>query len=162
MKYRHLFWLLCLLSFIAACGSQKRGGKSVKDSVEFYEVPIEARHAPYLHLLAGRWNMTTMKRQAAMKAENLTNVYLEFREDSTFAGHAGCNGISGKVSLKGASIKFGNVLSTKMACDKLEQENAFLQLLQNTVSAFTVDKNKLLLRDVAGNVVFEGQRKRGG
>lgn len=156
-----------MVLFLACTAPRKQatptGGKDtpvtlVKDSIEFYETDFEARQKNYRELLIGTWIIDSMHRQARMETDFLTNVSLTF-SDSTFTGSGGCNSINGKYTLKGTSIKFSDVISTKMACDRLEQEDAFLQLLQYTVSAYTVTQNVLWLRDGASNIVFHGRKK---
>lgn len=132
---------------------------TAKDSVEFYEVNIEGRQKNYLEFLYGTWNITSMKRQAKMEEEKPSGAYLTLNKDLTFQGFAGCNRIGGIYEVKGAGIKFKNVLATKMTCTQLEQESEFLRLLQNTVSTYSIDKNKLLLRDGSSNIIFEADRK---
>ena len=161
--------IFILMIGLASCSTQKKSGYSttsvdsnnamVKDSIEYYETEFEVRQKNYKDLLIGSWQIDTMHRQSRLPGELLSGVYLNFTSDSTFNGKAGCNQVSGKYTLKGTSIRFGNIISTKMACDKLEQESALLQLLQNTVSAYTVDNKTLLLRDGASNVVFYASRK---
>ena len=129
-----------------------------KDSIEYYETDFEARQKNYREWLIGTWTIDTMRRQSQLPAEILSNVFLRF-SDSTFSGYAGCNQISGRYTLKGTSIIFSDVVSTKMACPNLDQEYAFLNLLQQTVSAYTVTDSKLLLRDGASNIIFNGVRK---
>jgi heat shock protein HslJ len=109
--------------------------------------------------LEGKWEVVSMQRQQKADKETLSNVYIEFRNDLSFGGNASCNNMSGVYTLKGTSVKFSNIISTKMACNNLDQENAFLQLLEDRVSAYTVDANKLLLRDGSSNIVFECIRK---
>jgi heat shock protein HslJ len=99
-----------------------------------------------------------MKRQSRMKAEVLTNVFLKLNSDSTFTGRAGCNDIFGKLSVKGTSIKFNSIGSTKKTCAKAEEETWVLKLLQQTVSNYSVTSNTLLLRDGSSNVVFEAKK----
>jgi heat shock protein HslJ len=168
MKKYFPFLTIMMLVF-SACTSQKRAGNSatsvdannamVKDSIEYYETEFEVRQKDYKEQLIGSWQIDTMHRQSRLPGENLTGVFINFNSDSTFNGKAGCNNIAGKYTLKGTSIRFSNIISTKMACDKLEQEYAFLQLLQNTVSAYTVDNKALLLRDGASNIVFYASKR---
>jgi len=106
--------------------------------------------------LAGTWNVISMRRQQKAELETLSGVTLKFDEnDVKFSGKAPCNSISGTIQLNGYSIRFLNIVSTKMACEHLEVETAFLNLLQTRISAFTVDGNKLYLRDGISNIVFE-------
>jgi heat shock protein HslJ len=161
--------VLVFVITLVSCQAQKKNqGKAgnvvkmdttIKDSIEYYNVEIEANQKNYLDVLKGSWSLTTMKRQARIDAENLDKVYLTFNPDMTFTGFAGCNNIRGTYILKGTGIKFENIVATKMACNKLEQETAFLKLLQETVSTYTVDNKRLLLRDGSSNIVFEGERK---
>ena len=131
---------------------------TVRDSVVFYDVDIKAKQKSYKKELQGNWNVVSMRRQAKAELENLGNVSIEFKSDLSFTGKAPCNSIGGIYTLKGTSIKFSNIRVTKMACDNLEQESAFLRLLEETVSAYSVSETKLLLRDGSSNIVFELER----
>jgi heat shock protein HslJ len=104
--------------------------------------------------LEGRWYVLTMRRQHFMPAEPLNGVTISFA-DSSFAGKAPCNSIAGDFNLQGAKASFSNIIATKMACDKLEAENAFLKLLSSAVKLMGVDGNKLMLKDKDGNTIFE-------
>lgn len=165
MKHYLLFIFFCLA--IASCtGTRNTERKrnivydtTLKDSIEFYDQEIEVRQNNHLDKLLGGWTMITMRRQSQMQEEQLSNVYILFTSDTTFTGKAGCNNMSGRYALKGTSIKFTNIITTKMACENLEQETAFLQLLQNTVSAYSINDNQLLLRDGASNIVFIGNKR---
>ncbi len=169
MKRQLFSFIILTIFFVTGCSSQKQTAKSnrivrgdttiQKDSIVYYEVDIVANQKNYMDLLIGSWAIDTMRRQSRMEAEPLTGIFIKFNADSSFNGNAGCNQMSGKYILKGTSIKFSNIITTKMACDKLEQETAFLQLLQETVSAYSVDKSKLLLRDGSSNIVFNASRK---
>jgi heat shock protein HslJ len=164
MQYIKLFIFLLLV----ACSGSKKSNRTatpapadiVKDSIEFYEVGVEVRQKNHLDLLLGSWHISSMRRQSRMEEDLLTDVYITFVNDSAFNGNGGCNRISGKYILKGTGIKFSQVVATKMACEQLEKETAFLQLLQETVSAYTVTADQLLLRDGAANVVFTANRRK--
>ena len=133
-----------------------------KDSVVFYETDIATRQKSFMDLLVGTWTLTKMKKQSQMDADHLKGILLTLNKDSSFTGQASCNKITGKFSIKGTSIKFNDIVSTKMFCNKQEEEKWILQLLQGTVSNYTVTKPNLLLRDVSGNIVFEADRKNSG
>lgn len=129
------------------------------DSIEYYEVEVVSNQHSHLPLLKGEWNITSMRRQPRVEAESLTNATLTINGDSSFEGNTGCNRYSGKFNLKGTGIRFGTVASTKMACSNMDQEAAFLRLLQQTISNYSVTNDSLLLRDVTGNIVFQAKRK---
>jgi len=126
----------------------------VKDNVTFYDEEIKAKQRSYKKELMGQWNIVVMHRQQRAVPEDLSNVTLIIN-DSTFTGKAPCNNMGGHYTLKGTSIKFSDIYSTKMACSNLEQEAAFIKLMEETVSAYSVSDSKLLLRDGSSNIVFE-------
>lgn len=150
---------------LIACAGEKRSTvrkpatrEEPKDSIEFYETDFKVKQKSYKKEMEGKWTVSTMRRQQKAELEQLSGVTIEFSTDSSFSGKAPCNRIGGVYTLKGTSIKFSRIFATKMACNKLEQESAFLKLLEETVSAYTVEGNKLLLRDGSSNIVFELRR----
>ncbi len=160
-----IFYILFYVAF--ACTTQKQPKTSAvivkKDSVsvdtnEVHDTIVEALQKNNIMLLSGNWNVNTMK-QSGLADENLNNVILVFNNDSTFSGKASCNNISGMYNLQGNNIKFGKIISTKMYCDKMRQEITYLKLLQETVIAYTVTKDSLLLQDSLDNIIFLATRK---
>ena len=158
-------FLLSLLYTVESFGQLKAGTLirkkvvSEKDSIEFYETDYATRQKSYMNLLVGTWSITTMKKQSQLEADNLAGIMLTLNKDSTFSGLAGCNRIWGRFSIKGTSIKFNELASTKKTCAKQEEENWILKLLQETVSRYSVTKPLLLLRDGSSNIVFEAKQK---
>jgi heat shock protein HslJ len=128
-------------------------------TIEYVETDFEARQRSDFNKMLGSWEIVTMRRQQKAGLEKLSNVYFELKADSTFTGKGGCNNMGGKFFAKGSGIKFNPVISTKMACDNTEKENAFLNLLENRISEYTYKGNELLLRDGSANIVFECKRK---
>src|SRR5215203_3176673 len=166
MKYLKLVSLIitCIVCFQSS--AQINAGTIVrskevpgKDSIVFYETDFATQQKSYMNLLVGSWTITTMKKQSQADPDHLKDVTIQLKKDSSFTGKAGCNNIWGKFSIKGTSIKFNDIASTKFTCAKQEEENWLLQLLQQTVSNYSVTKPLLLLRDGASNVVFEATRK---
>jgi heat shock protein HslJ len=150
MNYPKLLLASVGLLLIVQSSAQVKAGTIVRpkeittsDSVEFYEMDIATRQKSYMDLLTGTWDFKVMRKQAKLTPDQLQGVTLTLNGDSTFTGQASCNKIWGKFSIKGTSIKFNNVASTKMACNKQEEENWLLQLMQNTVSNYTVTKSIL-------------------
>jgi heat shock protein HslJ len=164
---RRLVFMLSLFLLIS-CSTTKNtpAGPSVvatdtavQNEIIFYETEIDARQKNDLALLVGSWNIISMQRQARIDPEFLANTFLAFNANSTFTGKGGCNNIGGKFILKGTAVKFENIVSTKMSCNNIEQENTFLKLLNERVSAYTVTKDSLLLRDGSANIIFRASRK---
>jgi heat shock protein HslJ len=157
------------LLFLVSCSGEKKSNagrpqiingsnEPVKDSVVFYDANIKTKQKSYKKEMVGTWNVISMRRQSKAELETLQNVKLTFGADSSFSGKAPCNNMGGVYTLKGTSIQFSKVYATKMACDRLEIEGAFLQLLENRIANYAVDGNKLNLLDVSGNIVFVCER----
>lgn len=166
-----LFAMILLSSLLLNCSpAKKSGNKTVvteigevqvsTDSINYNEEKYTVSRLINPKDLEGRWYVLTMRRQQFMPAESLDGVTLSFA-DSSFAGKAPCNSIAGDFILKGANASFSNIIATKMACDQLEAENAFLKLSGNTVKLMGVDGNKLMLKDKDGNTIFECVKDKG-
>ena len=159
---------IALILWLLACTPAKQVAparhivvRDVEDTttiVQVVETDVEARQKSDLSKMIGKWEVTSMRRQQKAELENLSNVYFELNPDLTFAGKGGCNNMSGKFAVKGSSIKFNSIATTKMSCDNMDKENAFLNLLENRVSEYTYKGDVLLLRDGASNIVFECKR----
>lgn len=82
--------------------------------------------------LSGEWILTALNESPIVSADYQTFVLFDLVQNR-FSGNAGCNRMSGKVSLTNDSdsIRFSEVLTTRMACPALSQEQAFLAALEN-------------------------------
>src|SRR3982751_4100053 len=95
-----------------------------------------------------RWVLTEMKEVPVQQSGTRRDAFLEFMPtDKKMAGNAGCNRISGGYTLENKNrIKFGEVISTKMACQDMVFETTFLSLL-NEVNRFEQQNTTLILKD---------------
>ncbi len=108
----------------------------------------------------GKWILTTMAVQnGAALLQPTTEITLVFNPDGNLTGYGGCNNYFASYTLTGATTKFGNgislgpLASTKKYCEiNGPQETTYLQVLQNTM-AYTVNIDKLTLRDKSENVL---------
>lgn len=165
MKQLKSFALLISVCYCITSTAQINAGTIIRtkevpgnDSIVFYETDYATRQKSFMNLLVGSWVITSMKRQSHKNPEHLTGVTLTLNKDSSFTGQGSCNKIWGKFSVKGTSIKFIDIASTRRACNRLEEEKWLLQLLRQAVTNYTVATPNLLLRDVSGNIVFEAER----
>jgi heat shock protein HslJ len=72
---------------------------------------------------------------------------ISFLDTGRVAGNASCNRFTGSVTITGASIKFGQLASTRMACADTAvsaQEDQYLKLLE-AASHFELKDNSLLI-----------------
>jgi heat shock protein HslJ len=159
-----MFSFVCLAACSAGrkSGKQKNGVEVVSDDIrtdttDFFNDTYTITRVIDKNELEGRWKVTAMSRPQSPQPEPLTGVTLSIA-DSAFAGRAPCNSMAGDFLIKGAAIKFTNIITTKMACPALEQETAFLDLLQNKVKVLELQENKLLLKDARGNAVLECEK----
>ena len=154
--------LILFTTVFVSCSSQKavvtsQSNEAYKaDSIEYYLTEFEVRQKDYLEKLTGTWNITSMQRQARVPQEALSDVSLVLNNDKSFKANTSCGSISGTYSLKGTSIKFQNI-NHSTDCTS-EQVNELVRLLQNTVSAYTVDNGSLWLRDGSTNIIFRATR----
>jgi putative lipoprotein len=74
-------------------------------------------------------------------------------ESQRLAGSGGCNRLLGSYILEGASLAFGKVASTMMACvDGMEQETTFFRTLES-VRNWKIRGDELELFDESGRVI---------
>jgi heat shock protein HslJ len=85
----------------------------------------------------------------AKPANSSARLTLEFRADGAVGGSAGCNTYGGRYTVDGTGIAFGQLLSTKMACEQLLMtiETTYLTALPGA-TAYGVDGD--------GNLVLTG------
>lgn len=159
--YRLLVIGCLVIVILEGCSSPKKSGNSIKvladnaaiDSVDYFSKDYTVTHVANEKRVQGTWNVSMMY-LAPGSAEKLSGVTLDFTSNN-FSSKAPCNRVSGNYVITDFNIKFSNLISTKMACDKLEQETVYLKLLENAVDNFTFSENKLLLKDSKGGVVLE-------
>jgi heat shock protein HslJ len=106
-----------------------------------------------------RWVLIDLKGVPVQLSGSNRDAFIEFSpSERRFTGNGGCNRLSGNYSLeKKGSVRFGEVISTKMSCTDIAFETTFLQTL-NEVDRYTVEDNSLFLKD--GNkvlLVFKGK-----
>lgn len=102
-----------------------------------------------------RWVLTEMKGVPVQLSSTRKDAFIRFTPaDKRFTGNAGCNRINGNYTLeKRDRIKLGEVISTKMSCDDINFETAFLSTL-GQVDRYETDGNTLLLKD-GGKIVLK-------
>lgn len=102
----------------------------------------------------GRWLAEDIRGGGVI--DNLQSV-LEISADGGVTGSGGCNRMRGQAVILGASLTFGAMAGTRMACSPavMDQESKFLSALE-VVRSFRVDlqQHKLFLLDAAGQTVM--------
>ena len=92
------------------------------------------------------WVVVEMKGVPVQQSGGRRDAHLSFDiVAKSFTGNGGCNQINGNYSLDKKEIKFTEVLSTKMSCNDIEFENAFLSTL-SSIDHYEVRGGDLLLK----------------
>lgn len=104
---------------LAACPSPRAGGPAGADSA-----PLEGT----------AWRLADIGGQPSPVAPDSARHpgFTLLAEGRKVQGSAGCNRMSGTYELEGAKLKFGPLITTRMACPAMETETAFLKALEAT------------------------------
>jgi heat shock protein HslJ len=84
--------------------------------------------------------------------------FIQFKDDGSVSGNAGCNGFFASYQVKNKSIKFGSVATTKKLCapDIMDAERAFIGVLNATVSFdLREQKRVMILRDASEKTLLK-------
>lgn len=93
------------------------------------------------------WKLTEINGQPIKLKNPASNPYFKLNmSDMRYEGHGGCNGVGGTFEIKQEAmrIKFNQGMSTMIACEDLETEHAFTQVLL-TADNYSVNSNVLTL-----------------
>jgi copper homeostasis protein (lipoprotein) len=97
------------------------------------------------------WKATELLGKPVPPASRNREPHLVFEQDGRLAGADGCNRITGTYERTAEAIKFGPMVSTRMACvDTGEIERAFREALQKT-GRWKIVGNELELSDIGGS-----------
>ena len=97
--------------------------------------------------IGGEWHLVGIEGQRAPAPASIT-----FASDGKISGKAPCNRYFGSYSGELPEIALAGVGSTKMACDKLAEEDAYFKALQSVTKA-EVDQEHLFLIGAEGRVL---------
>jgi len=104
--------------------------------------------------LNGYWNLKNINSASINTADKTPG--LEFRSaESKVFGFGGCNQFSGSAEVKAGRIKFGALISTKMACPALETETNFLRIISNNEMDFRISGSELTLYSGQDTLIFK-------
>lgn len=93
-----------------------------------------------------QWVVVEMKGVPVQQSGGRRDAHLVFDvATKKFSGNGGCNQINGIYTLDKKDIRFTDVVSTKMSCNDIEFENAFLSAL-SSIDNYEVRENDLRLK----------------
>lgn len=101
------------------------------------------------------WRVDEITGRPISAAEQQREAYLIFSVQSArVSGSGGCNRLSGSYEASGASLRFGGIASTRMACARgMEVESSFLQALEQ-VRRWKISGRELELTDGEGRLML--------
>ena len=87
-----------------------------------------------------------MKGVPVQQSGGRRDAFINFEVDQKkFRGNGGCNQVNGNYSVEKNTIRFSDLISTKMSCDDIAFENTFLSTLAD-VDRYEVKGDDLLLK----------------
>ncbi len=106
--------------------------------------------------LVGEWSIRAYN-PAEVSSYNLVETdgdyRFEFDKDGNFYCGTDCNSISGSYVASGDSLSFGGLMSTLMACHKMDMEDAMTQALPKVRTIELSEDSILSMKESGGNVV---------
>jgi heat shock protein HslJ len=137
---------------LVACGSDGSDGSGDGSAPEASTDPAE--------LVGVVWVLDEATRGAlAEEAPEASDITLEFADDGTVSGNAGCNTYSGSYEADDqGSMSFGQAAITQMACGEavMALEANYLQTL-GQVTAFAIAEGNLIMQAVNVQLTYGPQ-----
>ncbi|MCK8519816.1 META domain-containing protein [Methanoculleus sp. 7T] len=131
-------------------------GPSGKDLLVF----SRAKQPETVPLLGTAWRLThysTGGGNAVSSPIPGTNITLQFDDDGTFSGSAGCNAYSAPYRLNETGLAVERVIATKASCDEpagvMEQEGAYLALIR-AAAGYRIVGDRLAVIDGNGRAIL--------
>lgn len=87
-----------------------------------------------------------------------TRLRLDFRDGGNLGFHAGCNQMSGEVSLDGGTVTMKQYGSTEMACPDRQAQEAWLAKLLTDSPSWKLEGDTLTLTKASTTVVLEDRK----
>lgn len=112
---------------------------------------------PGANLANTNWALVSINGQAPIAGRALT---LNFQSGGQLLGDSGCNSYIGHYQVNGSTIAVDQLVSTLRACAEqpLNDQEAAYQKALNNAAQFSVQSDRLTLKDAGGNEVLVFQR----
>ena len=107
-----------------------------------------------LHDIWAMEEMTGVKLKKAKLTKGLP-IFEFYPDEMRFKGHAGCNSLSGTITVVGNKITFGNLMGTLMSCPDMTVERAVVKAIDQKTVTYSVENLKLTLVSGKTKMVFK-------
>ena len=126
---------------LAACSTP--ADKPLPNQPQASSAKSSESHQMKMPTLAAKWRVVAFNKLTEKELAD-KNAYLDFSEMPKAHGNMGCNGMMFQVNVIGADkIDFGPIAATRMLCEDMKLENAFLR--KQSVWNYRFDGNDLIL-----------------
>lgn len=95
------------------------------------------------HLEEKQWQLNMLNQQVIPLSSKPFFIIKGF----SVQGNGGCNSFTGNVRVNGSTIAFTNIISLLMACDALETEKGFMEVLGATNKYRQISDTLFLFKD---------------
>lgn len=124
--------------YSVAVALKKKGEKEFKDLRGCGNYIVDYR----LHDI---WVLEEMEGQKVTDADFNKRPMMEIKaKEASFSGIAGCNRMFGKLFSEQKLLRFTNIGTTRMACDKMANESKFIKALESSTT-YEIKNNRLYL-----------------
>ncbi|HEX5130897.1 MAG TPA: YbaY family lipoprotein [Candidatus Krumholzibacteria bacterium] len=123
-------------------------------SADIVVMALATRGPESIPLIGTYWKLVEIGGKGVISAGTRREPHITLlSDDNRVAATAGCNQMTGGYTLSGESLTFTQMVSTRMACpDVMDQEAALATALAGTL-AYSIDGSELALRDASGAVL---------
>jgi heat shock protein HslJ len=135
-----LLFIICSVVLLN-CTSQK---KTISSNSQ-----LSSTAKPDANLEGTYWKLTELNGNAIVGSDEFTHepYFILQTRDSTIKGNGGCNGFGGKYSWRSPNrINISGIISTMMACAKIDVENTYFKMLQSADSYYIKGDTLILNR----------------
>jgi len=130
---KRVYWIFIAVSIFAGCSHKNLPPASPSNNI----MPLTETY----------WKLTELMGQQIVKKDDLNKeMHLILKkEGNRVSGHGGCNSFMGSYSIEdGNRISFSQLAGTLMACNNMEREKEFMEVLQK-VDNYTINGKMLSL-----------------
>lgn len=103
--------------------------------------------------LVGTWKLQSLEGKSVDDTDLVPTLEFDF-VGKKISGNAGCNTYNAPFTLSKNVINIKPMITTRMACDKMDQENSFVNALKGRVDIDIENNNLVLRRDNKTIMVF--------
>jgi len=138
-KFIMILPALLVIFLLINCSSSRVNAKNITTG----ETPVTAIDTS---LQDTYWRLTALGEKPVDTSKNIKEMYIVFRsENNRVEGNGGCNTFAGPYELKDdSSFVLGELVSTRMFCPGIENENAFFKAL-SAADHFQIHDDTLIL-----------------